>query len=71
MLILQRVLPKGLQRVRDYELLSSGAKRLRLLIQLLLTPTHDWLKPAIEMTSSRPTRRSPCCQHEMHCIGVT
>jgi hypothetical protein len=41
MLILQHVLPKGLQRVRDYELLSSSAKKLRLIIQLLLLPVHD------------------------------
>jgi hypothetical protein len=32
LLILQHVLPKGLQRVRDYGLLSSGAKKLRLII---------------------------------------
>ncbi len=71
MLILQHVLPKGLQRVRDYGLLSSGAKKVRLLIQLLLLPTHDWLKPAKEMTISRAIRLCPCCQHEMLCVGVT
>ena len=36
LLILQHVLPKGLQRVRDYGILSSGARKIRLLIQLLL-----------------------------------
>jgi hypothetical protein len=40
LLILQHVLPKGLQRVRDYGLLSSGARKIRLLIQYL-TPTRD------------------------------
>ena len=71
LLILQHVLPKGLQRVRDYGLLSSGAKKLRLIIQLLLLPIHDWLKPGKDVTSSRAIRRCPCCQHEMHCIGIT
>ena len=71
MLILQHVLPKGLQRVRDYGLLSSGAKKLRLLIQLLLLPVHDWLKSTKETTIIRASRICPCCQHEMHCIGVT
>lgn len=71
MLILQHVLPKGLQRVRDYGLLSSGAKKLRLIIQLLLLPAHDWLAPAKETTTSRASRICPCCQHEMHCIGIT
>ena len=71
MLILQHVLPKGLQRVRDYGLLSSGAKRLRLIIQLLLLPVHDWLKPKKETTPTRASRICPCCKHKMHCIGVT
>jgi hypothetical protein len=48
MLILQHVLPKGLQRVRDYGLLSSSAKQLRLVIQLLLLPVRDWLTPTKE-----------------------
>jgi hypothetical protein len=72
MLILQHVLPKGLQRVRDYGLLSSGAKKRRLLIQLLLLPVHDWLTPTTATTETpRAIRRCPCCQHEMHCIGIT
>ncbi len=71
MLILQHVLPKGLHRVRDYGLLSSGAKKLRLVIQLLLLPVHDWLKPNKEETTQRKAIRiCPCCQHEMHCIGI-
>ncbi|PCI61188.1 MAG: IS91 family transposase [Gammaproteobacteria bacterium] len=71
MLILQHVLPKGLQRVRDYGLLSSSAKKVRLIIQLLLLPIHDWLAPTKEITQPRAIRRCPCCRHEMHCIGVT
>ena len=72
LLILQHVLPKGLQRVRDYGLLSSGAKKLRLIIQLLLLPIHDWLKSPTEDTKvTRATRLCPCCQHEMYCIGIT
>jgi hypothetical protein len=35
-LILQHVLPKGLQRVRDYGFLHRNAKRLRLRIQVIL-----------------------------------
>ena len=70
LLILQHVLPKGLQRVRDYGLLSSGAKNLRLLIQLLLMPNHNWLTPNNEVIT-RASRICPCCQHKMHCIGIT
>ena len=72
LLILQHVLPKCLQRVRDYGLLSSGAKKLRLIIQLLLLPVHDWLKPNKEDTTlHRAKRVCSWCQHEMHCIGIT
>jgi hypothetical protein len=71
MLILQHVLPKGLQRVRDYGILSSGAKKLRLIIQLLLLPVHDWLTPKKEATETRASRICPCCHHKMLCTGVT
>jgi len=73
MLILQHVLPKGLQRVRDYGLLSSSAKKIRLVIQLLLLPINDWLdqNQKKETTPPRAIRRCPCCKHTMHCIGVT
>lgn len=70
-LVLQHVLPKGLQQVRDYGLLSSGAKKLRLIIQLLLLPVHYWLKPTKETTTIRVIRVCPCCQHKMYYIGVT
>jgi hypothetical protein len=71
MLILQHVLPKGLQRVRDYGLLSSSAKQLRWVIQLLLLPVRDWLTPTKEPRTIRAIRLCPCCQHDMQCIGVT
>lgn len=70
LLILQHVLPKGLQRVRDYGLLSSGAKRLRLIIQLLLLPAQDWLTPSPESIQIRASKLCPCCKHKMHCTGV-
>lgn len=41
LLILQHFLPKILQQVRDYGLLSTGAKKLRLIIQLFLLPVHS------------------------------
>lgn len=71
MLILQHVLPKGLQRVRDYGLLSSEAKKLRLIIQLLLLPVSDWLNTTKENITLRASKICPCCQHKMHCTGVT
>ena len=71
MLILQHVLPKGLQRVRDYGLLSSSAKQLRLVIQLLLLPAADWLSQKKEIVNPPAIRRCPCCKHNMHCIGIS
>ena len=71
MLILQHVLPKGLQRVRDYGLLSSGAKQLRLIIQLLLLPVSDWLNTTKATTTLKASKICPCCQHTMYCTGVT
>jgi len=69
-LILQHVLPKGLQRVRDYGFLRGNAKDLRLRIQLILMHLYRWealLNPSIKA----PTKRiCPCCQHEMACIGI-
>ena len=70
LLILQHVLPKGLQRVRDYGLLSSGARRIRLLIQLLFTEFTHLLPPSVTPTKPKAKRVCPCCQHYMHCTGV-
>jgi hypothetical protein len=70
LLILRHVLPKGLQRVRDYGLLSSGARKLRLLIQLLLTEFTHVLPPSITPIKPKATRVCPCCKHHMLCTGV-
>lgn len=70
LLILQHVLPKGLQRVRDYGLLSSGARKTRLLIQLLLTEFTHLLPPSITPIKPKAKRVCPCCQHFMLCTGV-
>lgn len=68
-LILQHVLPKGLQRVRDYGFLRGNAKRLRLQILLLLGFNLDTVT-----TQPKPTQYAvclcPCCQHEMSFVGV-
>ena len=70
LLILQHVLPKGLQRVRDYGILSSGARKIRLLIQLLLTEFTHLLLPSITPVKPKAKRVCPCCQHPMLCTGV-
>ncbi|TDR69722.1 transposase, partial [Photobacterium lutimaris] len=63
-LILQHVLPKGLQRVRDYGLLHGSAKALRLTIQLMLLSLPTWQLP--EQTKPQKAKRDcPCCQHAM------
>ncbi|WP_370694291.1 hypothetical protein [Psychrobium sp. 1_MG-2023] len=65
------MLPKGLQRVRDYGFLRGNVKALRLLmVSLLLSLTH-LLVPAPQPTSPLAKRKCPCCQHEMICTGVT
>ena len=70
LLILQHVLPKGLQRVRDYGILSSGARKIRLLIQLLLTEFTHLLPSSITPVKPKAKRVCPCCQHPMLCTGV-
>ena len=70
LLILQHVLPKGLQRVRDYGILSSGARKIRLLIQLLLTEFTHLLPPSITLIKPKAKRVCPCCKHLMLCTGV-
>ncbi|AJR05074.1 IS91 family transposase [Photobacterium gaetbulicola] len=69
-LILQHVLPKGLQRVRDYGLLHGSTKTLRLTIQLMLLNLPTWQLP--EQTKPQKAKRGcPCCQHAMCCVGST
>jgi len=69
-LILQHVLPKGLQRVRDYGLLHGSAKQLRL--QLLLLMMHTgWRPESIDAPPPKALRSCPCCKGIMLCTGVT
>ncbi|WP_315903244.1 transposase [Photobacterium sp. TY1-4] len=69
-LILQHVLPKGLQRVRDYDLLHGSARVLRLSIQLMLLGLPTWQLP-VNTEPQQATRGCPCCRHTMHCVGIT
>jgi len=69
-LILQHVLPKGLQRVRDYGYLRGNAKLMRIKIMLILMRGSQWLAPAQTSIKRRATRICPCCQHEMVCVGI-
>jgi len=68
-LILQHVLPKGLQRVRDYGFLRGSAKQLRLKISLLLGVIIGTV-----YTQQKVIKHAACicplCQHEMHFLGV-
>ncbi|MFT6928153.1 MAG: hypothetical protein ACJAZP_003803 [Psychromonas sp.] len=67
-LILQHVLPKGLQRVRDYGFLRGNAKQLRLQILQLLG--SDIGTVSTPQKSKHTICICPCCQHEMHFIGM-
>lgn len=71
MLILQHVLPKGLQRVRDYGFLRGNAKTLRVRIQLLLLNLFYQTPATIPQVKTKATRLCPCCQHDMACVGIT
>jgi hypothetical protein len=68
-LVLQHVLPKGLQRVRDYGFLRGNAKKLRLQIQCLL---NNGKIPIITVPSNNPhvVYLCPCCQHKMTFSGI-
>ena len=70
-LIVQHVLPKGLQRVRDYGFLRGNAKAIRYKIMLILMRTNHWLAPVQTKIKRLATRICPCCQHEMLCVGIT
>jgi len=70
-LILQHVLPKGLQRVRDYGFLRGNAKVILYMIMLILMRSNNWLAPVSTAFKRRAKRICPCCQHEMSCVGVT
>lgn len=70
-LILQHVLPKGLQRVRDYGFLRGNARILRRKIQLLFIPNLASSFPEPSVLRSKAFRLCPCCQHEMSCVGIS
>ena len=67
-LILQHVLPKGLQRVRDYGFLRGNAKQLRL--QILLILGSDISTVTTPIKRKRAVCVCPCCHHEMHFMGL-
>ncbi|SNX50764.1 Putative transposase [Vibrio thalassae] len=71
LLILQHVLPKGLQRVRDYGFLRGQARQTLGRIQLLLLGLFYSLPNLEPVTKSKAPRCCPCCQHEMACVGFT
>ncbi|WP_293134234.1 transposase [Moritella sp.] len=75
-LILQHVLLKGLQRVRNYGFSHGNAKRLRVRvrvrIQAILLHLFNWKMPLLSaITPSKAIRIFLCCQHEMKCVGIT
>ena len=59
-LLMQHVLPKGFRRVRDYGFLHSNAKKLLLLVQLILQVVTQQLEKR-----ARPVFKCPCCQSPM------
>lgn len=70
-LILQHVLPKGMQRVRDYGFLRGNAKQIRVKIQLLLLALFYCTPHKEQPVRSKAVRACPCCDHEMACVGVS
>jgi hypothetical protein len=63
-LVLQHVLPKGFRRVRDYGFLHGNARRLLILIQLILRQMI-----AAKTTRPRPLLRCPRCKVPMQFMG--
>jgi len=70
-LILQHVLPKGLQRVRDYGLLHGSTKAIRLRILLMLMQMGRLVLPAEQAPVAKATRSCPHCEQMMECVGIT
>lgn len=69
--ILQHVLPKGLQRVRDYGFLSGNAKRLRLqILQMLIQCGYHWFYITTTNCDEKASRICPSCQHTMYCTFI-
>ena len=63
-LIMQHVLPKGFRRVRDYGFLHGNAKKLLVLVQLIL---HIMIK-GIGLRP-RPVFKCPWCKSPMVILG--
>lgn len=63
-LVLQHVLPKGFRRVRDYGFLHGNAKRVLLLVQLVL---RVMIAPAL--VRPRPVFRCPHCKATMEIVA--
>ena len=63
-LIIQHVLPKGFRRVRDYGFLHGNAKKMLLLVQLILQVVIK----GIELRP-RPAFKCPCCNSPMAILG--
>ena len=63
-LVLQHVLPKGFRRVRDYGFLHGNARKLLILIQLILRQMI-----AAKTTRPRPVLRCPRCRVPMQFMG--
>jgi hypothetical protein len=63
-LILQHVLPKGFRRVRDYGFLHANAKKLLLLVQLVLHVVIEQIEHR-----ARPAFKCPRCKSPMVTIG--
>ncbi len=62
--ILAAVLPKGFRRVRDYGFLHSNAKKLLVVVQLILRVFLPVIKER-----PRPVFKCPCCQTPMIILG--
>ena len=63
-LIMQHVLPKGFRRVRDYGFLHSNAKKLLLLVQLILHVKIEKIEQR-----ARPVFKCPLCDSPMVILG--
>jgi len=70
-LILQHVLPKGMQRVRDYGFLRGNARSLRIQILILLMQWFYCTPSVGQPVKNKVVRVCPCCQHEMACVGIS
>lgn len=69
--ILQHVLPKGFQRVRDYGFLCGNAKKCRLqILRLLIQSDCHWFYIPTTNVDEKASRLCPCCQHKMCCIFI-